>query len=83
MSMTLEQAKSLEYHDEIHHDLVTQNKGKDCWRARLTSYPKTWKRSPERVEIRFVHGLKGYDYINESYLSNWHLASECPRNEVK
>lgn len=76
--MTLEQAKSLGYHSEIHHDTIKQNGGKSCYRARLTSAPKTWKRDSSRVEIRFVHGLRSFDYINETYLNQWHLASECP-----
>ena len=77
--MTLEQAKSLTSRDEIHHDTIGQDKGRACYRARLTSSAKTWKREPNRVEVRFVHGLRDFGYITQEHLSYWHLASECTR----
>ena len=62
--MTLTQAKHLKARDYIHH-VSKQNADGTPMRARITSI-KTWKRSPERIEVRCKHGM--YDYATFSEL---------------
>ena len=67
MSITLEQAKALRYGQILHH---VHNKNADGTpqRWRVNGKVKTWKRSPERVQIPVKHGLYSFDYITESDL---------------
>lgn len=56
--MNLEQAKNLRQGQMVYH-VTKKNADGTPMRARVTSI-KTWKRSPERIEVRVKHGL--YDY---------------------
>ena len=67
MSITLEQAKSLEYRQGLHH-VVNKNADGTPQRWRVNGKPKTWKRSPNRVQVPIKHGLYSYDYITEDSL---------------
>jgi hypothetical protein len=78
MSMTLEQAKALEYRDLLHSDTYKNADG-TCQRWRVNGKVKTWKRSPERVRVPLARGLYQHDYLTEMYLDVVHLESECPR----
>ena len=64
--MTLQDAKNLKTGDYIHH---TSKKNADGtpMRARVTSI-KTWKRSPDRVEVRCKRGLYDYATFSETEL---------------
>ena len=56
--MTLTEAKALKAGDYIHH-ATKKNADGTPMRAKVTSI-KTWKRSPDRIEVRCKRGL--YDY---------------------
>jgi hypothetical protein len=60
--MTLEQAKSLERGEYVHH-VTKKNADGTPMRARVTSV-KTWKTRPGCVEVHVKHGL--YDYATFS-----------------
>ena len=64
--MNLQEAKQLEQGDYIHH-VSKKNSDGSPMRARVTSI-KTWKRSPERVEVRYKRGLYEYGVITEREL---------------
>jgi hypothetical protein len=65
--ITLEQAKSLKSGTILYH---TSNKNADNTpqRWRVNGAVKTWKRSPERVQVPLKHGLRTYDYLTEDTL---------------
>lgn len=77
--MTLEQAKVLNYSNEIHHNHYTQNKGITCETWRVTGKVKIWKRSLERVKVPITHGLCFHGYLTEKNLEFFHLKSDCQR----
>lgn len=64
--MKLDTAKALRQGQMVYH---TSKKNADgtAMRARVTSI-KTWKRSPDRVEVRVKHGLYDYAAFNETEL---------------
>ena len=62
--ITLEQAKSLKYGD-ILYQVNANNADGTPRRWKVNGQPKTWKRSPERVQVPVKHGLYMYDYITE------------------
>ena len=64
--MTLQDAKNLKAGDYIHH-VTKKNADGTPMRAKVTSI-KTWKRSPERVEVRCKHGLYDYAIFTEREL---------------
>ena len=64
--MNLQEAKTLKTGDYIHTPNKFNADGTPM-RARVTSV-KTWKRSPERIEIRYKRGLYEYGTINEHEL---------------
>lgn len=51
-------------------------------RVRTSGKCKTWKRNPEKFHIPVKYGLYESYWIDESNNENFHLASECPLNEV-
>ena len=65
--MTLTEAKTLKSGDYIHH-VIKKNADGTPMRAKVTSI-KTWKRSPERIEVRCKHGLYDYATFNERELN--------------
>ena len=64
--MNLQEAKTLKAGDYIHH-VTKKNSDGSPMRARVTSV-KTWKRSPERIEVRYKRGLYEYGTLNEREL---------------
>ena len=64
--MNLQEAKQLKQGDYIHH-VSKKNSDGSPMRARVTSI-KTWKRSPECVEVRYKRGLYEYGAFNEREL---------------
>lgn len=76
--ITIEQAKSLGYREELHSDDYRQNRGKDCYRVFVSGRPKTWKRQPDKVIIPVKHGMYQSEHITETELNFWHLRKDCP-----
>ena len=64
--MTLTEAKTLKAGDYIHHT-TKKNADGTPMRARITSI-KTWKRSPNRIEVRCQRGLYDYAIFTEHEL---------------
>jgi len=70
--LTLEQAKALKHGDVLHHT-VHKNADGTPQRWRVRGKPKTWKRSPVRVEVPVKCGLYANDHLTENDL---HLVSK-------
>lgn len=66
--ITLEQAKQLRPGQTLYHT-TQRNADGSPQRWKVNGQPKTWKRSPERVEIPVKHGLYAYDYVTQDYLA--------------
>jgi len=66
--LTIEEAKSLTVGTILYH---TENKNADGTpqRWKVNGKVKTWKRSPERVQVPLKHGLYDYDYLTEDTLN--------------
>jgi hypothetical protein len=62
-TMTVQEAKVLRSGTPLHHVSKTNADGTPM-RAKVTSV-KTWKRSPERVEVRVKRGLYEYASFDE------------------
>lgn len=73
--VTLEQAKALTSGTMLYH---VENKNADGTpqRWKVNGKPKTWKRSPERVQVPIKHGLYDYDYLTEDTLDLVTLTEE-------
>jgi hypothetical protein len=69
--ISLQQAKNLKQGEILYH---VKNKNADGTpqRWKLTSNPKTWKRTPGKIRIKVKFGLYHYDTITENDL---HLVS--------
>ena len=72
--ITLEQAKRLTYHQTI-YEVGAYNAGGTAKRWRVNGKVKTWKRSPDRVQVPLKHGLYSYGYLTEENLE-WFVLSE-------
>ena len=64
--MNLTQAKTLKQGQLVYH-VTKKNADGSPMRAKVTSI-KTWKRSPNRVEVRVKRGLYEYAVFNETEL---------------
>jgi len=64
--ITLKEAKALKQGQTIYHAYKTNADG-TAMRAKVTSV-KTWKRDPERVEVRVKHGLRDFAKFDETEL---------------
>ena len=65
--ITLEEAKNLRHGQTLYHVKNTNANGSpQKWR--VNGKPKTWIRSPERVEVPVKHGLKDFDTLTENEL---------------
>lgn len=62
--MNIETAKGLKQGQMVYHT-IKRNADGSPMRAKVTSV-KTWKRSPDRVEIGLKHGLYDYAKFNET-----------------
>jgi len=65
--MTLSQAKQLKPGTVLYHR-HNRNADGTPQRWKVNGKPKTWKRSPERVQVPIKHGLYAYDYLTENDL---------------
>lgn len=68
--MTLDEAKTLRQNQWIYHKTKMQGTERrpEPLRVRVTSV-KTWKRDPNRVEVRVVHGLRGFGLLRD--IEDW------------
>lgn len=64
--MNIQEAKQLTQGAMVYH-VTKKNADGSPMRAKVTSV-KTWKRSPERVEVRVKRGLYEYAVFNEDEL---------------
>lgn len=65
--ITLAQAKAL-YKGQILYHVHNRNADGSPQRWKVNGQVKTWKRSPDRVEIPLKHGLYSYGYLTEADL---------------
>ncbi len=70
--LTLEQAKNLT-HGTILHYAKANNADGSPQRWRVIGRPKTWKRSPERVEVPLKHGLRHFAHLTENDLADFSI----------
>lgn len=70
--LTLGVAKCLEVGTTLYHNTL-KNADQTPMRFKLIGKPKTWKRSPERVELSLKRGLYQYFRVNESELHQFYL----------
>lgn len=65
--LTLERAKRLTWRDTVYQKNNFNAKGEPKgWR--VNGQVKTWKRSPERVQVPIKYGLYAHDYVTEDVL---------------
>lgn len=67
MPLTLEQAKNLTPGTTLYHR-NRRNADGTPQRWRVNGKPKTWKTRPDEVRVPLKHGLRDYDYLDESTL---------------
>ena len=75
MGITLEQAKALEYGDELYYS-GARNADGTPQRYRVSGKPKTWKTRPEEVEVPLKWGMYQSTRITERdlhlfFLNEW------------
>jgi len=71
--MTLQEARQLQ-HGQILHYRHARNADGTPQRWRVNGAVKTWKRSPERVEVPLKHGLYAYGYLRDDNLADFDVA---------
>ena len=76
--MTLDEAKNLKKGDMIYWPIDHYYADGKSAQSKVTLV-KTWKKSPDRVEIHTKFGLYQYDTFNEMYLSLLMKVPECAR----
>lgn len=70
MTITLEQAKALQYGDMLYCNTIKMADGKTPARWRVNGKVKTWKTDPYRIEIPLKHGLYNYAYLLHGKIAN-------------
>lgn len=65
--ISLKKAKELQHGTILYH-VTFRNADGTPQRWRVNGKVKTWKRSPERIEIPIKHGLRSFDYLTENEL---------------
>ena len=65
--ITLDQAKALKPGDIIYH-VTHRNADGTAQRWKVNGQVKTWKTFPERVRVPVKHGLRSFDYVDETNL---------------
>lgn len=70
--LTIEQAMSLRYRDELVHVTLKDSRGKPA-RCRVNGACKTWKRRPGDFQLPVKHGLYQYFHITERNAHEWSL----------
>jgi len=80
--MNLEQAKQLKYGQHLVHKTAVNKSGKPL-RVKVNGQPKTWKRTPEKVEVPVKYGLYEYARLNEEEMVDWELEQYTGVNTTK
>ena len=75
-SITLDQAKKLTVGQTI-YTINYKNADGTLQRFRVNGKVKTWKRSPDRVQVPIKRGLYEYGYLDENNLWEFTLNEEC------
>ena len=70
--MTFEEAKQLHYGQHVWFAAIQG----DARTAKVNGEPKTWKRSPERIEVSIKYGLYEYAKFDERDITNGRLLIE-------
>ena len=70
--MTFEQAKELRYKQILYCNYHNDCKGNPS-KIRVNGKTKLWKRTPDKIQVPVIYGLKDYFYITESNLNNFFL----------
>jgi len=65
--LTVNQAKELRHGTTLYH-VTNRNADGTPQRWRVNGKVKTWKRSPDRIEIPIKHGLYAFDHLTEREL---------------
>lgn len=83
--MTREEILALSYRDELHYAPACKvtigprggvKEHYETWR--VNGQVKTWKRSPERIEVPIKYGFRGpYAYLTETNMGDFHRAGDC------
>ncbi len=73
--ISLKKAKELQHGTTLYH-VNNRNADGTPQRWRVNGKVKTWKRSPERVQVPIKHGLKSFDYLTENELELVSLSEE-------
>jgi len=76
--LTLEQAKALRFGQILYH-VENRNADGSAQRWRVNGKVRTWKRSPERVEVPIKHGLYAYGTITPNTL--WEFSITEPSKD--
>lgn len=66
-TLTLSQAKELKHGTIVFH-VNHKNSDGSAQKWKVNGKVKTWKRSPEKVQISVKYGMYRYDYITENEL---------------
>jgi hypothetical protein len=77
--MTLTEAKCLSYGQHI---WCLSNSG-DARRVKINGAPKTWKRSPQRLEVPVKYGMYEYARFDENDIERGRLLVEVSQNKVE
>jgi len=72
VALTVEEAKALKSGDHVWYYL---ERG-DTVRVKVNGKPKTWKRTPERVEVPVKYGLYEYGRVDSRQILNGVLLKE-------
>jgi hypothetical protein len=67
MAITLDQAKNLQVGQILYH-VRHRNADGSPQRWKVNGQVKTWKRSPEQVQVPLKHGMYAYGTLTESDL---------------
>jgi len=65
--ITLNQAKQLKRGDILYH-VINRNSDGTPQRWRVNGMVKTWKRTPNKIQVPLKHGLYDYDYLTQDDL---------------
>lgn len=73
--ITIEQAKTLRYREELLHVTVKDSRGNPA-RCRVNGKCQTWKSRPGDFKLPVKHGLRNCFYITERNAHEWRTHTE-------
>ena len=74
--VTLEEAKNLS------HGIVLLDTTDNNRRWRVYGEPKTWVKTPSKVQVPLKHGLYNHGYLTESNIQDFKFESEFDRKRI-